>query len=320
PLNPPIVNEYTKTTLLKFDRSLNSREPATVQKSILNPPVLQWDSVDGAQGYDVEIATDKEFTNPVLRQRVEENQLIWTDPHVGQYFWRVRSHQGGENISNYTPEFTMNVGLESPKLEESIKKSFEAKSPEDFVTPGPPIVFNWKDLPMADKYKVVVVREGDESRVFDQIVNDPYAEVVFEKAGRYLAMVAALNEKGQRISPYSQPSKITFEKTYKFGTPKVLYPVNGTTVVTFGSGRPDSMILDWNSVEGAKSYRLQFSKDQKFSKVILDKAIAKDQYFVNDVVPEGTIYWRVRAEYDSLYSRWTTPRYFEIQNIKNQEQ
>ncbi len=318
PLRSPSVTKTKKTTLLQFDPGLSSREPAAVQKAITNPPTLEWEPVVGANGYDLEISSDKEFVTPVLRKRQRETTFTWEKAQVGQYFWRVRSHRGGDTASEYSPGHILNVGLESPVLEDHITRSFEAKSPKEFVSPGPPIGFEWKDLPMAEKYKVVVVREGDEKRVYDKIVEDPRAEVEFEKAGRYLAMVAALNNDGQRISPFSQPAQINFEKTFKFGTPQVLYPVNGTTVVTFGSGRPDSMILDWNRVDGAKSYRLQFSEDKKFRKVFLDKVIAKDQYFVNDVVPQGTIYWRVRAEYDTLTSNWTTPRYFEIQNIQNQ--
>ena len=321
PLRPPVVATPKKTTLLQFDPGLNSREPAAVQKAIVNPPTISWEPVVGANGYDLEISADKEFTTPVFRKRQRETSFTWQEAQVGQYFWRVRSHRGGDTASEFSQESVLNVGLESPVLEDRISRSFEARSPKEFVSPGPAIGFEWKDMPMADKYKVVVVREGDEKRVFDKIVEDPKAEVEFEKAGRYLAMVAALNKDGQRISPFSQPSQINFEKTFKFGTPKVLYPVNGTTVVTFGSsGRPDSMILDWNGVEGAKNYRLQFSADKRFKKIFLDKVIAKDQYFVNDVVPQGTVYWRVRAEYDTLTSRWTTPRYFEIQNIQNQNQ
>lgn len=321
PLRHPSVTQVKKTTLLQFDPGLSSREPAAVQKAIVNPPTLEWESVVGANGYDIEISSDKDFTSPVLRRRQRENAFVWTEAQVGQYFWRVRSHRGGEIASEFSPGYVLNVGIESPVLEDRISRSFEAKSPKEFVSPGPPVGFEWKDLPMTDKYKVVVVREGDEKRVYDKIVDSPRAEVEFDKAGRYLAMVAALNSEGQRISPFSQPAKINFEKTFKFGTPKVLYPVNGTTVVTFGSsGRPDSMILDWNGVEGAKHYRLQFSADKRFSKVFLDKVIVKDQYFVNDIVPQGIVYWRVRAEYDTLTSNWTTPRYFEIQNIQNQNQ
>jgi hypothetical protein len=84
-------------------------------------------------------------------------------------------------------------------------------------------------------------------------------------------MVAAFNKDGQTVSPFSTPSQISFEKTFKFGTPQVLFPIDGTTVGTFDSGRPDSMILDWNRVDGAKTYRLQFSADKLFQKIFLDK-------------------------------------------------
>lgn len=320
PLRSPQPTESKSTTLLRFKENINSRDPAAVQKAILNPPQFKWDMVKGASGYDIEISKDRSFEEPILRRRLKDPEFVWAEPQVGQYFWRVRSMRGDEEVSLFSPENLLNVGIESPVLPKEIVRSFEAASPQDFITAGPPIEVQWKNVPMAEAYKVVIMTEDNQQRVYDKIVKEPKIEVEFAKAGRYLASVAALNKDEQRISPFSTPSVISFEKTFKFGTPQVLYPINGTTVVTFGSGRPDSMILDWNRVEGAKSYRLQFSQDKNFTKIFFDKAVPVDQYFVNDIVPEGTIYWRVRAEYDSLFSRWTTPRYFEIQAVKGQAQ
>lgn len=317
PLEAPVAGDYQKTTLLKFNQKSLERNPAAVSEAVVNPPIITWAPVKTAQNYDLEIATDQLFVNTILRKRQQETSFVWKAAKVGQFFWRIRSHRSGDRVSEYSGANILNVGLESPDLERKIVRSFEAKNPKDFIQSGPPIAFKWDPSPMADKYKVVIIDEESEERVFDKIVDKPKAVVEFKKAGRYLATVASLSKEEKRISPYSQPSQIVFEKSYKFGTPQVLYPVNGTTVVTFGGGRPDSMILDWNRVEGAKNYRLQFSTDKKFKKVFVDKVLSKDQYFVKDIVPEGTVFWRVRAQYDTLYSNWTTPRYFQIQAVKN---
>jgi hypothetical protein len=316
PLLPPTTSESQKMVLLNFDPALNSREPAAVNKAIMNPPTLKWNPTPGATGYEIEVSEDKAFTQIKEAAVVKEPKFTWKEPQVGGFFWRVRSSRGLGKYSDFSKPNKLAVGLESPKLPPELEKSYTAKSPKEFLKPGPTMAVTWKPLPKANGYKVVVMDQNSRAKVFETVTKDYGLEVSLPKSGEYQAMVAATNEKGKLVSPFSEPSTLKFEKKLDFKKPKISYPVNGTTVVSFGGSKTNSMILDWTKVSGAKGYRLQFSKTKDFKKVFLDKKVAKDQYFVNDEFPGGTIYWRVRAEYEGLDSGWTEPRYFDIQAVQ----
>lgn len=315
-LSAPQLTRADIKTLLKFDRQLNSREPAAVKKAIQNPPQFQWEEVVGANAYEIEISKDEEFKQIVEEQSVKNTTYKWRNVKVGDYYWRVGAKQGSQTRGPKSLPARLKVGLESPILDQQIKRTYRAKNPSDFLKMGPPIGFQWKSLPMTEKYKLLISEEGTDQPLVEKILDNPEAQIDLQKPGRYEVRVAALDGQGRQISPYSEPSKLLFEKIYEFKRPQILFPADGTTVVTFGTGRTESMILDWRQVEGAKNYRIQFSKGADFQTLLLDKLVDDDQYFVSDIIPQGLTFWRVRAEYDSLSSEWTHPRRFEIQAVK----
>lgn len=54
---------------------------------------LSWTAVGGARGYEVQLATDPEFTNVLLRREVDSPTLRLGDLEEGRYHWRVRTFE-----------------------------------------------------------------------------------------------------------------------------------------------------------------------------------------------------------------------------------
>ncbi len=63
-------------------------EPPALEKGRL---VLAWQAVEGVAGYNVQLATDREFQNLVVNQTTSKASLALPRPPSGYYFFRLRS-------------------------------------------------------------------------------------------------------------------------------------------------------------------------------------------------------------------------------------
>jgi len=71
-------------------------------QAIILTPNFSWDAVDGATGYDIEIATTETFTAGVVRGSSTVNAWV-TEPleYATTYYWRVRAEKDGV-LSDWT--------------------------------------------------------------------------------------------------------------------------------------------------------------------------------------------------------------------------
>jgi hypothetical protein len=82
--------------------------------------------------------------------------------------------------------------------------------------------------------------------------------------------------------------------------PGLSSPPNGATDVS------TSVMLRWNAVDGATSYRLQVAEDSSFKTLVLDDAtITVTSREVAALAHDSDYYWRVKASNDASSSSWS---------------
>ena len=117
--------ERTFTTALLAVPYLCS--PVCGGQDIILTPNFSWDAVDGATGYDIELATTETFTAGVVRGSSTVN--AWVAPedleYAKTYYWRVRAEKDGV-FSDWT--VCIFTTMEKPV----------APTPPVTITPAPP--------------------------------------------------------------------------------------------------------------------------------------------------------------------------------------
>jgi len=83
-----------------------------IDDSLSTAPVFQWTASEGAASYNIQVATDFEFTNIIRETSVAFNSTSFTEPFEnGTYFWRVNATPESKATTAYSPraEFTFYV-------------------------------------------------------------------------------------------------------------------------------------------------------------------------------------------------------------------
>ena len=89
--------------------------------------------------------------------------------------------------------------------------------------------------------------------------------------------------------------------------PPVLIPFNGATQEGF------TPTLDWDDVDGAVSYTLEYADNASFNGTTVISGITESQYTIPTPLTDGTYYWRVKAiAADGTQSSFSTSDSFVI--------
>ncbi len=105
PLEVEVLSEVTTLTTLQ--------NPANGGADVSIAPTLNWDTVDGASSYVVQLSTDPTFSADVLEATVSTNSLEsnWTLAAMTTYYWRVSSFNDCGPGAGFTGAFSFTTGL-----------------------------------------------------------------------------------------------------------------------------------------------------------------------------------------------------------------
>lgn len=86
---------------------------------------------------------------------------------------------------------------------------------------------------------------------------------------------------------------------------KISVPNQGTIVTP--------IVFNWSKIDGAKTYKIEFSMTKNFSEIIYETTLTQNQHIFDQSLSPGTVFWRVRAiGKDNNESSWSEPRTFII--------
>jgi hypothetical protein len=269
-------------------------------------PMLDWNDVSGAASYNLQIATDSAFTNPVLNATgINTSSYTYGSLMRGvgtlnnntQYFWRVSATNAG-GTSSYSSIFDFTTIVAPPSVPNLVLPSNGAEN-VPLTT-----LLDWDNAPGADSYTVQVATDAG------------FTNIVINQAGistsqynitsglsnntQYFWRVSAANAGG--TSPYSSVFSFTTVVAAP-SSPVLSAPANGSAGVSL------TPTLDWNDVSGASTYTVHVATDAGFSNVVINESgLTSSQYAVTSGLSNNTQYfWRVSAANAGGTSSYSSP-------------
>jgi large repetitive protein len=272
--------------------------PSNLRASAAVNPVLSWDRVPGATGYDVEISRAPEFTSASrIGSVVSTVNVSWVPPvqlPFDTVYWRVRAKVGSTPGDYSAGSFETDV-VAAPRP----VRPLEGAAP--FQAPQAPH-FTWEPVAGAVGYTVQVSpdRLFTDSRVpgYASLTQKSTAAYLtaYQPSGTYYWRVRAELGTGYSTAwtdpvPYVVRPLDPVERTYPL---PVVDPQTGTE----SDRELTDVVLDWAPVRGAATYELQVSTDNGFLENTLKanvKGIVGTAWSPSSTLNNTTYYWRVRA-------------------------
>ncbi|MCH6236487.1 fibronectin type III domain-containing protein [Cognataquiflexum rubidum] len=263
--------------------------PSNGAKDLSVSPRLQWTSVSGAKTYRVQISKESNFAVLSLdNAAVTSNSLQVNGLQDGvTYYWRVSAtNESGSSSYSTVWSFQTRLALIPPTAP-------VLTSPSNNATGlATTLKLTWNAVTTATGYTLEVSKNPDFSTlVIDNktLTTNEFTVSGLEEDTSYYWRVRASNSAGN--SPYS--SVRTFRTVKPITIPNIPILLSPSDAAQEISIVPN---LEWTLVNGAKTYRVQLSKDSNFGTILLDNAsVTVNSLRINDLEEGMTYYWRVSA-------------------------
>jgi hypothetical protein len=275
--------------------------PQNLQTSVtFATPTFSWDMVEGADSYDLQVATDNTFGTLVVNEtNISQNSYTpgVTFANNDDYFWRVRVRGWGVSTPNdWSPAQSISLSIPSPTGLRPVNDSIVNAAPS----------FCWDHLIGLDddnipvltafKYRVEVSLDPSFQSIYDYAVTEqncwtPTKGYDDAKYYWHVTMVDGNN----RLGSYSEVKNFT--KQYPL--PTLTSPLPGTV--------PQYYLFTWLPVPGAGEYRIEISANPAFSPLFSGENTVNVVYTPRKAFEVGQeYYWRVRMiDEDSKPGPWS---------------
>jgi hypothetical protein len=321
----------------------------TPPSSTTQSPIIAWDPVPGAAGYDVRVVPFIGFCDtgqPVWQ--VATATTAWTPLATGgaspvfgksattepnnrlvdgaSYCVAVRARSGTATTS--TPLFSDWTYLNGPTLpgftydEHVVSGSNTYVTADDYLTPTHGSVtsrmplFTWKEITGACGYFVVVAKDADFTTVVD-IARTKIPAYAPRKSSLSLTYADESTSYYWAVVPVVESaSGCTSEFSGMLENAPRNFRKDSIPPALLAPGSDadvtDQPTFHWDAAEGARDYRLQVALDPSFGSLIDDVVTASRAYTSSSTYPaDALLYWRVRANDDTnIGLNWSAMRAF----------
>jgi hypothetical protein len=141
----PFLSKWSeeRTFMTALVKVVDLCSPACGGQDIILTPNFSWDEVEGATGYDIELATTQTFTAGVIRGSSTVNAWVAPEPldYSTTYYWRVRAEKDGVFSDWTTCIFTTMAEPEEPPPPVVVQEPPPA--PQINIPPAKMITPNW---------------------------------------------------------------------------------------------------------------------------------------------------------------------------------
>jgi hypothetical protein len=309
-------------------------------------PFFSWAPVPGAERYQIQIASNNVFQNPIIGDETLYNVTNYTQPEWREaaldtaYYWRVRAINAQGSFGPWSDTWSFQfASVTAPNLVYPLPYY----TPDLVNTPvhgdrsfGAPL-FVWDTahsvtfnpfLPVTpDFYRLEV--DDDPAFLSPNFAVDtagiaaaptlahPFANLLegvpYHWRVRAYRNGVQLPQEGVQVIWTSRYATTAAPLPRMFtATAEPIYPDDGFEAVQ------TPPVLGWRPVAGATLYRVQVARDAAFT-TIIDEALATHLNYVPwqgrlDAMPYGSYWWRLRGE-DSANTPvgdWSAPRRFNL--------
>ncbi|WP_426244127.1 Ig-like domain-containing protein [Nocardioides sp. LHG3406-4] len=251
-----------------------------------SPPLLRWETSQGATSYIVEVDGDSDFIG-ARSYTTKTTSLVVPDPlGAGDYFWRVTAIKTSSlrSVPSSPVSFVIQP-LATPVL------SFPIDSADYLIED---VVLDWQPVPGAAAYDLQVALDAGFNNVTLSLTNvesTRYSPPTTLANDQFWWRVRAKDLAGQP-TPWAQ-SVNNFKRAWPDQV-QPLYPLGATT-----QGAP---YFQWTPAQHASHYELYVSTDPNFNNNVSSCDVAGTTYVPRGAggsecrfpPPDTTYYWRVR--------------------------
>lgn len=322
-----------------LDRAPPNAGPDGAGVSPENLPPFTWSPAKNAETYEVEIASTDTFANSIKIPVGTEMRFAPQEVKPGSTYVRVRGKGKKGLVSPPSQTGRLEITLEAPKLDPipAQKQVFNTK--DDLEKGKHAFQLSWTPRPFASTYEVNWGADGnfEQSKKFRLKGNK--REITVTQPGDYSARVRAIGTNGAPLGPYSNVQVASYRK--ELAPPPVLAAVpppgppagsaaakpkpaarqpsnvsKEVSVPVLMDPKPASSFvslddstsfvnLRWQGVKNAKSYEIEIAEDRDFTQPMKFTTM-RSTYTVKRDLPEGKVYWRVRAvDKKKGFSEWS---------------
>jgi predicted phage tail protein len=250
---------------------------------------LTWESISNADTYRLEISKNQNFSSFVINNSsLKTNEFTVSNLEQDTpYYWRVRASNTAGN-SAYSPVWTFRTM--KPVLIPAVPTLLSPSNGAKDISISPSL--QWTAVPEAKTYRVQLSKESNFARLIldnNAVTSNSLQVNGLQDGITYYWRVRATNEVGNSAfsSVWSFQAKVPINPPI---TPVLTSPADKST------GLPTNLKLTWESISNADTYRLEVSKNQNFSSLVINNSSLKTNEFTVSGLEEDTPYfWRVRA-------------------------
>lgn len=289
------ARSFTVCTTLPAPTLVSPADGAVAQTQ---PVEIDWDAVDGATGYAIQVDDDANFGSPAVDVAVTATDYSVSEL-IGStdYYWRVRSNNScGHSSWSSTRDFTTDA---CPLPDDAVLQS---PADQDSLL-AQPVVLDWSDAAVATSYRVQLDDDSSFSTpVYDQEVIVSTASVSGLPAGalRYWR-IRSRNACGW--ADWSE--KRRFSTCAPIAAPTPIVPADHGVI----EQRP--VFFHWDTVADADSYLVEIDVNAGFNSpsLVSRKAGAGiTQFGSYDLAFSTRYYWRVCAYSDCGWGLFSAMR------------
>ena len=288
---------------------------AMLKKNLRNPAVFNWQPVEGAEYYKIEVtrASDPDFDRPIIHEDVEKGtRFVWKQTAPGSYIWRVRAVDEDDRLGESSKVEKL-IATVAPPNQFAIKEFVDrVPTTEEMNKPLKEMNVKWQPVVYAENYEMQLANGSDFQNAQTIVSANPELAVTPNQLGASYFRVRPLNSNKQPIGRYSAPQTLQYVRKLELEPPPIIRPMNDSSLVFVGSGQTD-VLLNWDSVRGANKYEYEVAKDRSFSEVFQKGEVKSQRALVNSRLSSGKYFWRVKAVgSNELQSPWQDPAEFNI--------
>lgn len=288
--------------------------PANNAVKVSLGPDLVWNSASAVDSFQLQIATDTLFTNPIF-DTVQGNVNVYTATgklnNYIVYYWRVRGQDmiGWSNWSNTGNFRTIDMPAPAPSLQ---RPANNAKSVARFPD------FTWAAVTRASRYQVQLSTSSSFATLkLDSVVDGARLVISYTKDTLSLDSVYYWRARTENETGWgSWSNSASFEVLFlPPSIPSQIWPANNSV------NQPLNGTIDWSNSSNATRYRLILATDKDLTNILVrDSLLLKSEY----VLPVETLlldsssvyYWTVAGgNDDDFYSRNSDTFMFSTTNL-----
>lgn len=214
---------------------------------------LEWSAVDGARGYDVQVAHDADFSNLLAMNAVAQTALELPRPAAGKYFVRVRAVDDQGNVGPL--QSVDEVAVPMPPLPPAL-----LQPQVDAGLAGDRPEMKWRDAGAARYHVQLAANASFERIVLERadVVGDAIRVDAGLPPGRYFWRVASVSDHdGQGEFAAARSFRILTSPPAQLGS----------------KAKGSELHLSWSTAAAAARYRVQLSRDEQFTDLLVDQQV-----------------------------------------------